>query len=59
MYERIKALCEERGLTIKELERMAGIGNGTIGKWASAKPNLESLEKVAHALGINLTDLFE
>lgn len=43
----MKALCEERGITIKELERIVGVGNATIAHWKSATPNLATLTKVA------------
>lgn len=59
MYKSIKSLCEERGITIKELERSAGLGNGTIGKWQTSQPNLESLKKICEALGISLMDLLQ
>ena len=58
MYDRIKALCEKRGMSIYELERSAGIGNGTIGKWRdNRKPNISSLEAVAKVLDISVADL--
>lgn len=57
MYERIKALCEKRGISIYELERSAGIGNGTIGKWRDRMPNLASLEAVAKVLEISVAEL--
>lgn len=59
MYKSIKSLCEERGITIKELERSAGLGNGTIGKWQTSQPNLDSLKKICEALGISLMDLLQ
>ena len=59
MYKSIKSLCDERGITIKELERTAGLGNGTIGKWQTSQPNLESLKKICEALGISLMELLQ
>lgn len=59
MYKSIKSLCEERGITIKELERIAGLGNGTIGKWQTSQPNLESLKKICEALDISLMELLQ
>ena len=61
IYEIIKAMCEKQGVSLAELERIAGFGNGPIGKWShdKVKPNFESLEKVAAALGVSVTALLE
>lgn len=45
--ERVAELAAAQGLTIAELERKAGISNGTIGKWNRQKPSIEKLQKVA------------
>lgn len=49
-YETVKEMCREKGMTIRELEIRAGVGNGTIGKWRSCLPHVSTLEKVAGAL---------
>lgn len=56
-YEVIAEMAKERGISIKSLEEAAGIGNGTIGKWRTLKPNLGNLEKVANVLGVNVVDI--
>lgn len=57
IYETILQLCEEKGLSISALERKAGIGNGTIRKWRTGYPRIDSLERVAKALEISLAVL--
>ena len=57
MYETINKEAEKRGMSIRQLERFAGLGNGTIDKWKESSPKLETLEKVAAALGMNETTL--
>ena len=52
MYERVKELCKDRGLTIQTLERMAGLANGTIGKWKIKSPKSESVKAVARVLSV-------
>lgn len=53
-YEKVKALCDERGMTIQKLEQVAGIGNGTIGKLKDGGcPKLTTVERVAKALEID------
>lgn len=59
LYERIKALCKERGITISVLERESQVGNGVIGAWRSSAPRLSTLTKVAHTLGVPLSELVE
>ena len=57
MYETINKEAEKRGMSIRQLERDAGLGNGTIDKWKESSPKLDTLEKVAAALGMNVTTL--
>lgn len=57
MYEVIRKEAEKRGVSIRQLEDDAGIGNGTIGGWRESSPKLDTLEKVAAALGMNVTTL--
>ena len=45
--DRVKALCQNEGISISELEKRLDIGNGTIGKWNYSKPSAEILAKVA------------
>ena len=33
LYQRIKKLCDERGITINKLEKEIGGGNAAIQKW--------------------------
>ena len=47
VYERIKALCAERGLALRQLEKQAGLSNGNISAWKRVSPSRASLEKVA------------
>jgi transcriptional regulator with XRE-family HTH domain len=59
VYDRVKALCDERGLSISQLETMAGLGNGTIGGWRVSVPAVDTVKRVADALGITVNDLIE
>ena len=44
---KIKALCEEKQITITELERLVGIGRSTIRNWNKSYPTSDKLQKVA------------
>lgn len=57
MYQRIKDLCEKRGMSISELEDKAHIGNGVIRAWDTSYPRIDILAVVAKALGVSLSTL--
>lgn len=61
VYENIEKMCEKKGISISALEKRAGLGNGTIGKWKSGdvSPTIDSLCAVANALGIEVTKLLK
>lgn len=57
IYERIEALCKERGLSIRKLENECGLSNGSIAKWRTVSPSAESLYKVAQYLKTTVEEL--
>lgn len=61
VYENIEKICEKKNISISALEKRAGLGNGTIGKWKSGdvSPTIDSLCAVANALGIEVTRLLK
>jgi len=58
-YNVLKNYIASKGLSIYQVEKSAGLGNGTISKWEHGRtsPTLASLERVAEVLEINVTDL--
>ena len=56
-YSNIRRICDERHITIAELERKAGLGNGVVRKWDNASPTLRTAIAVADYLGVTLDDL--
>jgi len=55
--ENIKMLCRQRGITIAELERNLGFGNGSISYWAKSSPPYNRLQMVAEYLGVSVQKL--
>ncbi|ETC92088.1 TPA: helix-turn-helix transcriptional regulator [Enterococcus faecalis] len=47
LVEKIKMLCNEKRITISELERKTDLGNGTISRWDTRTPGVDKLKKVA------------
>ena len=58
-YNRIKVVLAEKDKTGRWLAKMIGKSNCTISKWCSnvAQPDLQTLDKVAKALEVDVTDL--
>ena len=54
LYEKITLIREKMGISQSELERNAELSKGTISKWKNCKPNMNSLQKVADALGYDI-----
>lgn len=59
LYEKIKALCAERGISIARLERDAGIANGVIDGWITGFPNIKTLKAVADTLQVSVDELID
>ena len=59
LYTNIRAICEAKSLSIAELERSAGLGNGVVRKWEAASPTLRSVVAVAEYLGTTVDELIQ
>lgn len=59
MVEKIRSLCQKRGISLWSLERELGIGNGIIARWETSSPRLESVKKVADYFGVAVDDLLK
>jgi len=57
LFERIKSLCEEKGISISRLEQETGLGNATVRGWRESSPSVEKLKRVADYLGVTIDDL--
>lgn len=47
---KIRKLNQEKGITVAELERRTGIGNGVIRRWDTHSPSADKLQRVAKEL---------
>jgi len=54
LVARIQNLCDENGITVKQLGENVKLGNGVIGKWGTSSPKLENLLKVAEYFNVSL-----
>lgn len=57
---RLYEIMESKGISIRELSRKSGVSRSQIERIRDekSKPSLETLEPLAKALGVALTDLF-
>lgn len=57
IFTKLKKICDERGISIRLLEREAGISVGSICKWDESSPTLEKLNAVCNVLEITIDSL--
>lgn len=57
MYEKIKMLCKEKGISIRTLESACGLSHGSVSKWDKHEPSHGKLYTVADYLGVSVNYL--
>lgn len=57
VFDNIKTIAAERGMTLKEVSNKAGIGENSIYRWRSSNPSTNSLKKVADVLSVPIETL--
>jgi len=59
MEYRIKELCKEKGILVKELAQKIGITDIGLRQSLNGNPTIGTLEKIAEALDVEVTELFK
>lgn len=59
IYDNVKRAADRRGLTISELEKRAGLKNGTISKWKEHSPTVNNIKRVSAVLRISVSTLIK
>lgn len=57
IYDNIKKICKEKGLSVSSIEKQAGLGTGAISKWNTSSPTIEKLQAVASVLKVSVNKL--
>ena len=57
VYDLLKNLCTDRGITIKQLERDLDLSEGSLRKWRDHSPTLKNLAMVADYFGVSIDTL--
>lgn len=59
MNIRVREICKEKGLTIQDLADKMEMKRESLSRAINGNPTLETLNKIADALKVPVTDLFE
>ncbi len=57
IYDKIKELCQECGISVAAVEKEANLSNGAIRKWNKSSPTVDSLQAVAKVLKVSVEKL--
>lgn len=59
LFDKIKVLAEEKGVSIYRLEKEAELSKSSICKWNDNIPSVDKIQKVAKLLGVTVDSLLE
>ena len=59
IYDKIKEICKEKGVSVAAVERKAGLSSGEISKWNNSTPSVENLNSVAKILKVKIDKLLD
>lgn len=59
IYDRIKEICKDKGVSPSSVEKKAGLGNGAITKWNAFSPSVKNLKAVADILNVSIDELIK
>lgn len=59
MELKVKEVIKAKGLTMQQVAETLGVTRDTLTRNINGNPTIETLSKIADALGVAVTDLFE
>lgn len=59
LYDNVKKICDEKGISVWRLEKELGFSNRSICKWNESEPGIRKVQKVAEYLGVSLEELLK
>lgn len=57
LYDNVKRVCDEKGISVGKLEKELELSNGSICKWNESEPGIRKVQKVAEYLGVPIEEL--
>nr|DAH02453.1 MAG TPA: helix-turn-helix XRE-family like protein [Caudoviricetes sp.] len=55
---RVKYLIKQKGMTMQQFAEILGVTRDTLTRNINGNPTLETLERIANALGVDISELF-
>ena len=59
LYDKIREICREKGVSVASVEKKAGLSNVAISKWNNASPTVDNLNAVAKILKVKVDKLLD
>lgn len=59
IYDKIKRICAEKGVSVASVEKDAGLSNGAISKWTNQMPLADNLHSVAKVLNVTVEEILD
>ena len=59
LYDNVKKICEEKGISVGKIEKDLQLSNGSICKWNENEPGIRKVQKVANYLGVSIEELLK
>ena len=57
IYNKIRQLCADKGISTREIERACGLGSRSIENWKDHSPSVANVKAVADYLGVTVDEL--
>lgn len=57
IFDNVKAMCKENGISIARLEKECGLANATVRGWEHSSPKVETVKRVADYFGCTIDEL--
>lgn len=57
LYDNVKRICEEKGISVGKMEKDLELSNSSICKWKESEPGVRKVQKVADYLGVSIETL--
>lgn len=57
LYDNVKAICDEKKISVGKMEKDLEFSNGSVCKWNENEPGVRKVQKVADYLGVPIEEL--
>lgn len=59
LYEKIKRIAKDKGMSVREVERRCGFAYGTLQRWSKISPMVDKVFKVSRVLNVTVDELMD